>query len=228
MEWYEAEVRDIEQRISAGLFPPRPIVFYGSSSIRLWDTLSHDLGPEVVNLGFGGSTLEACAHFFRRVVEPVQPSSLFVYAGDNDLGDGRSPEHVLESFRRLAVQTGRLTDTISRSFISIKPSPARWDITDRIRRTNDYIAADIARRRDWRFINVFNAMLNATGHPEASLYEPDGLHLSRAGYRLWAKLLAPYTNEIFLQAYSQCNKTSLSSGQCEPRVPQMVQPEPES
>ena len=67
----------------------RPPVFYGSSSIRLWITLAEDFDPRVLNLGFGGSTLEACDYFFSRLVMPVSPRSLLLYAGDNDLGDGR-------------------------------------------------------------------------------------------------------------------------------------------
>ena len=47
-------------------------MFYGSSSIRLWDTLAEDIDPGVVNLGFGGSTLQACDYFFERLVRPCK------------------------------------------------------------------------------------------------------------------------------------------------------------
>jgi len=52
-----------------------------------------------INLGFGGSTLAACAWFFDPIVAPViHPQTLILYAGDNDLGDGRHPEEVLFFF----------------------------------------------------------------------------------------------------------------------------------
>ncbi len=52
-----------------------------------------------INLGFGGSTLAACAWFFDPIVAPVShPQTLILYAGDNDLGDGRHPEEVLFFF----------------------------------------------------------------------------------------------------------------------------------
>ena len=95
--------------------------------------------PNALNLGFGGSTLEACAYFFERLVVPASPASLVVYAGDNDLGDGQSPEKVLTSFRSLADRVQRRLSGIPFAFISIKPSPARFSIIDRIRRTNDLI-----------------------------------------------------------------------------------------
>ncbi len=87
MQWYEDEVRTLEERIKVGPIPRHPVAFYGSSSIRLWSTLASDLAlPNALNLGFGGSTLEACAWFFERLVVPAAPASLVVYAGDNDWG----------------------------------------------------------------------------------------------------------------------------------------------
>jgi hypothetical protein len=65
MQWYEAEVQALERAIALRAQESRPPVFYGSSSIRLWDTLAEDVDPRVLNLGFGGSTLEACDYFFR-------------------------------------------------------------------------------------------------------------------------------------------------------------------
>jgi hypothetical protein len=55
VQWYESEVRALE-RASEAVNGNRPPVFYGSSSIRLWDTLADDFDPRVLNLGFGGAT----------------------------------------------------------------------------------------------------------------------------------------------------------------------------
>ena len=74
MTWYEDEVRLLEQRIQS--LPPADdrVVFYGSSSIRLWTTLANDF-PDVntLNLGFGGSTLASCTWFFERLIVPANP-----------------------------------------------------------------------------------------------------------------------------------------------------------
>jgi len=62
MEWYEEEVCDLERRLRETPPPEGPVVFYGNSSMRLWDNLAHDFpGQRVLNLAFGGSTLAACA-----------------------------------------------------------------------------------------------------------------------------------------------------------------------
>jgi lysophospholipase L1-like esterase len=197
MEWYEAEVATLIERLGAARPGSAPVVFYGSSSIRQWDDLAADLrDARAVNAGFGGSTLEACSYFFERIVPPLGPASLVVYAGDNDLGDGRSPDEVLASYQRLAAQVERRCPRVPFTFLSIKPSPARRDILDRIRRTNELIRGDLERRPHTLYVDVFDAMLRA-GEPRAELFLADGLHLSRAGYALWAQLLEPCRSRIF-------------------------------
>jgi hypothetical protein len=60
MNSYEPDVRELESHTAKHVNTTRPPVFYGSSSIRLWDTVAKDFDPRILNLGFGGSTLEAC------------------------------------------------------------------------------------------------------------------------------------------------------------------------
>lgn len=199
MDWYEADVREVEARLEK-IDVPCPAVFYGSSSIRLWNTLAEDLAiPNAVNAGFGGSTLEACVYFFDRLIPPLHPGSLVVYAGDNDLGDGRSPKQVLTSFRALALMVERKLGPIPFGFLSIKPSPARLSILDRIRRANELIHAEISNVPCAYWIDVFTAMLDSSGKPRPELFLDDGLHLSRKGYRLWAERLASYRNRILIE-----------------------------
>jgi lysophospholipase L1-like esterase len=195
MLWYESEVAALE-RATAGVNGHRPPVFYGSSSIRLWDTLDEDFDPAVLNMGFGGSTLEACDYFFARLVPPVHPRSLLLYAGDNDLGDGQSVEKVFGVFRALSTKVERLLGQIPFGFVSVKPSPARYAILDRIHRLNDLIRTDIESRPSGFYVDVFPAMLNESGKPRPEFFLADGLHLNRAGYRLWGSLLQPFRRRI--------------------------------
>jgi hypothetical protein len=59
---FEQEVTSLEDRRIE--FSQRPIIFYGSSSIRRWKTLSQDfIGYPVVNCGFGGSRLSDCLRY---------------------------------------------------------------------------------------------------------------------------------------------------------------------
>jgi hypothetical protein len=85
---FEEEVRSLENRRIE--FSQRPSIFYGSSSIRLWKTLSRDfIGYPVVNCGFGGSRLSDCVRYVSRLVLRLKPAAVVLYAGDNDLGARR-------------------------------------------------------------------------------------------------------------------------------------------
>ena len=226
MEWYEAEVRELEKVRLQQELPRNPVVFYGSSTIRLWDALADDLAnPRALNLGFGGSTLEACAFFFERLVPPVEPCSLVVYAGDNDLADGRSPQEVLSFFRALISKIDRDLNGIEFAFVSIKPSPARFHIIDRVRTANRLIREELETWGRGYLIDVFDAMLDPDGKPQRRLFNEDGLHLSPRGYRLWSKLFSPYRHRIFTVDCSsiQAKRVPLSR---ESRVSPVVQPEP--
>src|SRR6185437_16745367 len=166
MVWYENEVQRLEKEREALTYDPK-LLFFGSSSIRLWESLNEDFAPyQPVNLGFGGSTLAACDWFFDRLVSPFHPDSIIVYAGDNDLGDGRHPEEVFIFFQQLVSRTRHQFGDIPLAFISIKPNITRWDIVDRIRYTNKIIKEEIARQSDHLYyINVYTRMIDKAGYP---------------------------------------------------------------
>jgi len=147
MLWYENEVQRLEKEKTLLAYEPQT-VFYGSSSFRLWETLYDDFAAyKPVNLGFGGSTLASCVWFFDRLVASYHPTSLIVYAGDNDLGDGRHPEEVFIFFQQLVSHTRRHFGDIPLAFISIKPSITRWNIMDSIRYTNKLIQDSISKEK---------------------------------------------------------------------------------
>jgi lysophospholipase L1-like esterase len=196
MHWYEEEVRALQRSSPGRKNGNRPPVFYGSSSIRLWSTLAEDFHPGILNLGFGGSTLEACDYFFGRLVPPVNPRSIVLYAGDNDLGDGRSPDEVLGWFLSLADKVAISLGDIPFGFVSIKPSPARYPIIDRIHALNELVRSEIESRPSGYYIDVFPAMLDLSCKPRPELFLADGLHLNREGYRLWGRLLEPHRFQI--------------------------------
>jgi len=170
------------------------LLFYGSSSIRLWENLQEDFaGYQPINLGFGGSTLAACVWFFDRLVAPFHPTSIIVYAGDNDLGDGRHPEEVFIFFKQFVSQVRDRFGDIPLAFISIKPSITRWNIVDSIRYANKIIEAEIKREaNNLHFINIYTRMTDNSGYPKREFLEPDGLHINAKGYALWKEIVLHY------------------------------------
>jgi lysophospholipase L1-like esterase len=197
MVWYENEVQRLEKERSELTYDPK-LLFYGSSSIRLWETLNDDFADyKPVNLGFGGSTLAACDWFFDRLVAPFHPNSIIVYAGDNDLGDGRHPEEVFIFFQQLVARTRRQFGDIPLAYISVKPSISRWNIVDSIRYCNKIIEEEIKRQADHlTFINIYNRMTDNAGYPKREFLDPDGLHINEKGYALWKGIVRQYLSTI--------------------------------
>jgi lysophospholipase L1-like esterase len=190
MIWYEHEVQRLEQERAVLEYDPK-MIFYGSSSIRLWDTLSEDFKEyQPVNLGFGGSTLAACVWFYDRLMTHYRPNSMIVYAGDNDLGDGRHPEEVLIFFQQLVARTRQHFGDIPLAFISIKPSITRWNIVDSIRYTNSLIEKEIVQQGNrLHYIDIYHKMTDNAGYPKREFLDPDGLHISTKGYALWKDII---------------------------------------
>jgi lysophospholipase L1-like esterase len=190
MTWYENDVKKLEALKGTLPYTPETIL-YGSSSIRLWEVLYEDLKTlRPVNLGFGGSTLAACVWFFDRIMEPYAPKNFVCYAGENDLGDGRTAEEVCIFFRQFQACLQKRFPDVPLTFISIKPSIARWNLEKQVRYTNQLIKDEIEKTNGKQYyLDLFTPMLNANGQPEKDLFEADGLHLSRKGYLLWKEVL---------------------------------------
>jgi len=72
------------------------IVFVGSSTIRRWDLAKSFPGLPAVNRGFGGSHMTDSLRYVDRIVTPYHPRVVVVYAGDNDLASGKSPQRVAD------------------------------------------------------------------------------------------------------------------------------------
>ena len=194
MLWYEDEILDLEKERAALTYTPDTL-FYGSSSIRQWTNLADDFKNfSTVNLGFGGSTLAACAWFFDRIMSGYRPDRIIIYAGDNDLADGRHPQEVCLFFKELIVAVTKRYGSIPCYFMSLKPSIARWALIDQFKYTNEIISNEISHHSNWNWIDIFTPMLNNEGKPNPDYFIADGLHLNRKGYELWASIVQKALN----------------------------------
>ena len=188
MYWYEDEIRQLESKQIPIKINKKRVVFYGSSSIRLWENLDTDFPEfETINRGFGGSTLAACCWFFKRLIPQLKRDIIVIYAGDNDIGDGRHPEEVYLCFQNMMQLINRFCGAIPVGFISVKASISRIQLYSSIEYTNKIIKAEIDLNYPaCTFIDINEAM-GEKGIFEQTLYETDGLHLSSDGYKIWAK-----------------------------------------
>lgn len=173
-------------------FPaPGGVVFVGSSSVKLWEDAPREFPfVNIIQRGFGGSTIAQSTLYADYIVIPYRPRLVVMYAGDNDIAFGKSPETVQNDFREFVRKVhAALPDTMI-AFASIKFSLSRWHLRRLIERANDLIWEFCLVTPNTHFIDMTDVMLSEHGEPRPELFT-DGLHPNRDGYREWAKVLAP-------------------------------------
>ncbi len=176
---------------------PGGVLFVGSSSIRLWDGLETAFGPaaRIIKRGFGGSRLSDCASLASALITPYKPRLVVVYAGDNDLAEGASPQDVLASFDLLVKQVRETLPDTRIAYVSIKPSPSRQALMPQIREANALIKQRVDAIDNLDYIDIFSVMLDAQGNVRPELFREDSLHLNATGYALWRSVITGHLPE---------------------------------
>ncbi|MCH2381355.1 MAG: GDSL-type esterase/lipase family protein [Pedosphaera sp.] len=172
---------------------PDGVLFIGSSSIRMWKTLKQDFpGLSVINRGFGGSQIADSIHFAGRIVHPYKPRQIVLYAGDNDVAAGKSPETVLADFQKFVKTVSAKLSKTRISFIAIKPSIRRWKLSGKMAEANALVHDACAKDKWLDYIDIWQPMLGDDGKPRPDLFLGDGLHLNAKGYALWTSIVKPH------------------------------------
>ena len=172
--------------------PAGPVVFAGSSSFRMWDSLASDFpGVPVLNRGFGGSQVRDLAWHADQVAIRYRPRVLLLYAGENDIDAGRSPRQVLADTRVLVLALREALPDAHIVWVSIKPSPARQQLLPLMRETNLLLQQRLS-SLGVVFIDVFTDMLTPQGEIRQDLWRADRLHMNELGYQIWARKIKPY------------------------------------
>ena len=173
----------------------RPVVFTGSSSVRLWETLQGDF-PDVpvLNRGFGGSQVRDAVWFADELAVRYRPRRILLYAGDNDIDGGRTPAQVLHDVQAFVARVRRDLPNVPIVYIAIKPSPARAAQLRTQQQANAAIRQWAATVPGVAFADVATPMLDARGQPKSALFLADRLHMNAAGYALWRRVLAPHVH----------------------------------
>ncbi|HEX7842570.1 MAG TPA: GDSL-type esterase/lipase family protein [Kofleriaceae bacterium] len=153
------------------------------------------LGRPVVNRGIAGDTVEGVRARLDDVVA-LEPRVVFVLVGANDLQAGVPPEALAARHAALVAELHRRlprTRIVIESLLPIRDELVPRDeplTTATIRRANELIQRGAAGAgAEWLDVNA--RLADGTGELDVR-YSIDGLHLSAAGYRAWAAVLAPY------------------------------------
>jgi len=164
-------------------------LFIGSSSFTKWKTLEQDL-PEYapLNRAFGGSTLLDVIRYRDDIIYNYNPERIVVYCGENDVAfsDTVTGKIVLERFKVLYQHIREKFPKIDLYFVSLKPSPSRWSMRERMMDANTQIQRFCKKQKHTYFINIWDPMLE-NSIPIPSIFVEDSLHMNEKGYEIWIK-----------------------------------------
>jgi lysophospholipase L1-like esterase len=174
--------------------PAGEILFIGSSSVRLWTTIADDMAPwPAVGRGYGGARYRDLCHFVPRLVANHEPRAIVVFVA-NDLAspaDGRDVATVMIDIRATHAGIRQRHPRVPLVFVAVTPTESRWEMWPEIQRLNAAIEAMCHDRHDTFFVATADHFLDPrTGRPDPTLFRSDRLHLSPAGYRVWAGVIA--------------------------------------
>lgn len=181
---FELEIQNLEKSIENQKDLIDPIVFYGSSTIRLWKGMKNDFnGLNVINLGFGGALIKDLSKNFSRLFRKIKPSVIVLYLGGNDLTLGYSAEKIVKKIRKFLELVFKNYPNIKIINMSIKPSFERINDIKKIEKINSLMTAESSRNKNLIQLNFYEKIINK-GVINQSLYLRDGLHFNDLGYKI--------------------------------------------
>jgi len=184
---YVAENKTLKDRSCDALF-------LGSSSINLWHNIYNDLAPlHLIRRSYGGATLRDMLYNYKVIASGYRPKQIVIYV-ENDLC-GCSQEisvgKVYDLFRLFVQKLQKEYPGIPVYMMAFKPSVARTaELAHQIAINN--LLSDYAREtKNLYFLDITKGMYDASGKLDASLFGPDGLHMTQKGYDIWTAQIKP-------------------------------------
>ncbi|WP_367867328.1 GDSL-type esterase/lipase family protein [Pedobacter sp. WC2423] len=187
------DVQAIKQYDRVYAPPKDPILFIGSSSIRLWVDFTHTFKDyTVLNRGIGGAVTSDVDRYLEDIVFPYHPKQLIIYIGENDLIKAASGEEVFQSFKKLYTDIRVKLPVVPLVYIAIKASPSRAQYLSKGIKANQLVQEFLKGQKNTVFLDIYKPMFDKKGQMQPQLFKEDMLHMNAAGYEIWNKLLKPY------------------------------------
>jgi lysophospholipase L1-like esterase len=173
--------------------PQHPILFIGSSSIRLWVDFTKSFKDyTVLNRGIGGAITTDIDRYLEDIAFPYAPRQIVLYVGENDLLKSPDAENVFADFKTLYSHLRTKLPVTPLVYIAIKGSPSRAQYQDKAKKANLLISTFLKKEKNAVFVDIYQPMLDKGGKMQPQLFKEDLLHMNGKGYKIWNKLVIPH------------------------------------
>ncbi len=175
------------------------ILFIGSSSFRVWETMEEDLYPiKTLNHGFGGSRIYDSIYFSEKLIFDYEPKVVAIFAGTNDINgrDTKSGSEVAEITKALIQLIESRIKDVKIVYFSLTISPLKRKLKKEIIEVNEIIKDFCLNEETRTMIDFTNDFLGRKGKPIKKYFQNDKLHFNELGYELWTKISRPILLEV--------------------------------
>jgi hypothetical protein len=194
---WDKDIQKFEQLDKSEKYPDDAILFAGSSSIRLWNTLEKDMSPyHIIQRGYGGAKLSDFAVYADRIFSPHKCKTIVIFIANDIIGTAqdRTPEEVAALFRNVLKTIRKSHPSTPVFWIAVTPTPLRWKVWPEIQKANVLIKNICEQKKNTYFIKTDFAFLDEKGIPVDELFRNDKLHLTEKGYAVWTDIIRKELN----------------------------------
>jgi len=176
-----------EAQLAAQLPSVLPSVVTLGDSLTLWLPTETFPDRRWLNQGISGETAAALATRLEPIAA-LQPQTVYVMAGLNDLLQGRSVADISSNLRQIVQTLRQNSPDTSVVLQSVLPTRSSRVANQDILALNQQLAT-IAQEEGAIYLDLFADFTDANGALRANL-TTDGLHLNEEGYEIWQAFLA--------------------------------------
>jgi lysophospholipase L1-like esterase len=187
---YREDVQVIKHYDNMYPQPKNPILFVGSSSIRLWIDFNKKFGKYgAINRGIGGAVLKDIIYYTEDLIIRYAPRKIVLYVGENDLpSETTTPDSVLNRTVKLYDKIRAKLPAVPIVYIAMKPSPSRDKFQAKAMAANNLVRKFLEAQKNVTFLDIYTPMLK-DGKSRPELFLEDRLHMNEKGYEIWEKKL---------------------------------------
>ena len=170
------------------------IVFLGDSLTEGFDLKHYFQISNIKNRGLSGDTTYEVRYRLEEILN-AKPAKLFLMIGINDFFQGEDETTILDNISKILdefLQKSPGTELFVQSLLPVNEEAIFSDehLNLYIFSINDNLKK-LCRKLNIHFIDLYGDFLNEKGQMDGK-FTYDGVHLSKEGYDLWAKLIEPF------------------------------------